>query len=299
MRSSTFTRAISGRQARSAKQPGRSKPMTGPRRHRSLRSVRHSGQSPQGSFARAATRSPGRNRLAPGPVSTTRAQNSCPNNWTGASVSRRRLMRSKASVGIPWASWASVTLGCTHRGSTRTWPGPQTGSGTSSSRRSLKPWKRQAFIVGSSASARGGGFLVRRFRQQQGDPRRGEEQEAGVKERQAVVADLGKEPEEYGTQAGGDAAEVVAEARARRAQQRGKQRGQVHREQGEHALQEADRHEPVPKVLVIEGRAVGRQHRQEIGQAEAGDGPPVPQPAGEQARQEVPRDGRRDDHPAG
>ena len=37
--------------------------MTGPLRQRWLRSERHSGQSPHGSLARAATRSPGRNRL--------------------------------------------------------------------------------------------------------------------------------------------------------------------------------------------------------------------------------------------
>ena len=55
------------------------------------------------------------------------------------SVSKRRLMRSKASVGIPCASCASVTLGCTQSGSTNTFPGEQTGSGTLSSRRSLNP----------------------------------------------------------------------------------------------------------------------------------------------------------------
>ena len=119
IRSSTFTRAISGSEAISEKQPGKSNPMTGPLRQRSLRSERQSGHSPQGSLARAATRSPGRNRLAPS-VSRTRAQNSCPKSWTGASVSSRRLMRSKASVGIPCASCASVTLGCTQRGSTNT-----------------------------------------------------------------------------------------------------------------------------------------------------------------------------------
>src|SRR5262245_56904711 len=48
---------------------------------------------------------------------------------------------------MPWASWASVTLGCTHRGSTRTCPGAQAGSGTSSSRRPLNPWKRHALIA--------------------------------------------------------------------------------------------------------------------------------------------------------
>ena len=48
---------------------------------------------------------------------------------------------------VVWASCASVTLGCTHSGSTRMCPGVQTGMGTSSSRMSLKAWKRQAFIV--------------------------------------------------------------------------------------------------------------------------------------------------------
>ena len=38
---------------------------------------------------------------APGPVSRMRAQNSWPKSWMGASVSNRRLMRSKASVGMP------------------------------------------------------------------------------------------------------------------------------------------------------------------------------------------------------
>ena len=56
--------------------------------------LRQSGQSPQGSLARAATRSPGLKRVAPLPFSRTRAQNSWPKSWIGASVSSRRLMRS-------------------------------------------------------------------------------------------------------------------------------------------------------------------------------------------------------------
>src|SRR5579859_283764 len=48
---------------------------------------------------------------------------------------------------MPNASCASVTLGCTQSGSTKTCPGEQTGTGTSSSRRSLNPWNRQAFMV--------------------------------------------------------------------------------------------------------------------------------------------------------
>ena len=48
-------------------------------------------------------------------------------NCTGASVSNRRWMRSYASVGMPQASCASVTLGCTQIGSTITCRGGQTG----------------------------------------------------------------------------------------------------------------------------------------------------------------------------
>ena len=138
--------AISGMRARSAKQPGRSKPITGPTRHSALRSVRHKRHAPHGSFARAATRSPTFTRVTPDPTSSTLAQNSCPNSWTGASVSSRRLTRSYASVGMPCASCASVTLGCTQSGSTMTCPAPQAGSGTSSSRRSPNAWNRQAFM---------------------------------------------------------------------------------------------------------------------------------------------------------
>ena len=50
---------------------------------------------------------------------------------------------------MPKASWASVTLGWTQSGSAITWPGRQTGSGTSSSRMSPKPWNRQAFTIDS------------------------------------------------------------------------------------------------------------------------------------------------------
>src|SRR4051794_28754269 len=48
---------------------------------------------------------------------------------------------------MPNASCASVTLGCTHNGLTTTWWGRQTGSATSSSRKSLNAWNRQAFIL--------------------------------------------------------------------------------------------------------------------------------------------------------
>ena len=92
IRSSTRTRAISGRSARSAKQPGSWKPMIGPLRQRWSLPSRQNGQAPQGSFARAATRSPGRTRVTPSPTSTTRAQNSWPKSCTGASVSSRRLI---------------------------------------------------------------------------------------------------------------------------------------------------------------------------------------------------------------
>src|SRR6266516_820494 len=94
MRSSTLTRAISGSNPSSEKQPGKSKPMTGPFRQRELLSDRQSGQPPQGSLARAATRSPALNFETPPPTSTISAQNSCPNNCTGASVSSLFLMRS-------------------------------------------------------------------------------------------------------------------------------------------------------------------------------------------------------------
>jgi hypothetical protein len=65
MRSSTSVSAISGMRARYAKHPGRSQPITGPLRQRLLHSDRHSGHSPHGNFARAATRSPTFTRVTP------------------------------------------------------------------------------------------------------------------------------------------------------------------------------------------------------------------------------------------
>ena len=94
MLSATLTREITGNEATSLKQPGRSKPMTGPLRHRELRSDKHKEHFSQGSLALAATRSPTQNRVSSGPVFKIRAQNSWPNNCTGASVSSRRLTRS-------------------------------------------------------------------------------------------------------------------------------------------------------------------------------------------------------------
>jgi hypothetical protein len=41
---------------------------------------------------------------------------------------------------------------------------------------------------------------------------------------------------------------------------------------------------------VVAGHAIGRQHRQGIGQAKKRDCPPITQPAGEHGRQEIPRD---------
>jgi hypothetical protein len=94
MRSSTATSEISGRIANSLKQPGRSKPITGPRRQRALCSPQHSGHAPHGSLARAATRWPMWKPHTPSPTSTMRAQNSWPNNCKGASCSSRRFTRS-------------------------------------------------------------------------------------------------------------------------------------------------------------------------------------------------------------
>ena len=138
MRSSTLTSAMAGSRARSAKQPGSWKPMIGPRRQSSLRWEWHMEQSPQGSLARAATRSPGAYPATADPTSTIRAQNSWPKSWSGASVSSRLLMWSYAKVGIPKASWASVALGWTTSGSTSTWSGGQAASSMSSSRMSPK-----------------------------------------------------------------------------------------------------------------------------------------------------------------
>lgn len=113
--------------------------MIGPFRHKCPRPESHNGQLSHGNFARAATRSPTLNRVTPGPTSTIRTQNSCPNNCTGASVSSRFLIRSNASVRTPAASCASVTLGCTTSTCANTCRGFNSGIGTSSNRKSLNP----------------------------------------------------------------------------------------------------------------------------------------------------------------
>jgi hypothetical protein len=117
-------------------------------------------------------------------------------------------------------------------------------------------------------------FVGRLAEAERKDGRRQEEQ-AGVEQRQAVVADVreavGEHPEKDRAAGGHDAADVVTKAGAGGPQQRGEQRRQVHREQPKNPLASADHADPQEKHgegLVGVVHAVGERHGQAVGQAE-------------------------------
>jgi hypothetical protein len=114
-------------------------------------------------------------------------------------------------------------------------------------------------------------FVGRLAEAERKDGRRQEEQ-AGVEQRQAVVADVrepvGEHPEKDRAAGGHDAADVVTEAGAGGPQQRGEQRRQVHGEQPKNPLASADHADPQEKHgerLVGVVHAVGERHGQAVG----------------------------------
>ena len=117
--------------------------------------------------------------------------------------------------------------------------------------------------------------FVGRLAQAERNHGRRQEEQAGVEQRQAVVAGervpVREDAEQHRAGGGRDAADVVTEAGAGGPQERGEQRRQVHREQREDPLANADRPDPQEEQgegLVGVVQAVGERHGQAVGQAE-------------------------------
>src|SRR5579859_7598931 len=114
--------------------------------------------------------------------------------------------------------------------------------------------------------------LIAHLRQEEGNDASRQEKEAGVKQGQAMIADVGEQPEENGAKSGGDAADVVTESRAGRPQKSWEQRRQINGKQGEKPLEKANDRKPKKHAHVIARHAVGPQHGQKIPKAHPGNG---------------------------
>src|SRR2546430_13976685 len=130
-----------------------------------------------------------------------------------------------------------------------------------------------------------------RFRQEQRDHRRREEQNTGIEQDLTMISDVRQKPKENRSESSHAPADIVTKAGAGRAEQSGKQRRQVHGEQRESALTKANQRKPVQEHGMIARHGVSSEHDKKIAQESKADSGAVANHPGHPSAKEITQNG--------